>query len=241
MGPFVSTIRHLTFHVWAHREGAWKWSIDQLAKRFHLFNGRTILGVSTGGNTVEQVVEYAASKGIVFSDVVVRPNVEKLREVVTWVPMLELLSPGTAAPEEVVFSCHAKGQKYTDETYTRNWTHLMWRSCLDYWPLVESKLEHSLMVGSFREFGLLGKWNDWAYSGTFYWWRLAEIGKRDWRNVDQWFAGTESWPGKLCDPRETACLFLNNNTRLYVDEYWRDTVWPEWREWVKENDAHRSL
>jgi hypothetical protein len=236
-GPFVSSIRHLTYHVYAAKKhDSWKWNLGQLAKRWPLFNGTRIIGISEGteAQSASQVIAFAESLGMVFDHHVIRPNNEKLREVVTWAPMLSLLKPESAGENEVVFSAHAKGQKYDDPAHTRDWTDLMYQSCLDDWPAVYNALRTSLMAGSMREYGLLGKWHNWAYSGTFYWWRLAEIGKRKWRDVDQWFAGTESWPGKMCDPKETACLFLNDSRRMYEHRYWVDVVWPEWNRYLQQ-------
>lgn len=236
-GPFVSSIRHLTYHVYAiKKHESWKWNLEQLAKRWRLFNGTRIIGISegSGAQSASQIITFTESLGIVFDHHVVRPNNEKLREVVTWIPMLDLLKPQSAGANEVVFSAHAKGQKYDDPSHTRDWTDLMYQSCLDDWPAVYNALRMSLMAGSMREYGLLGKWHNWAYSGTFYWWRLAEIGKRKWRDVDKWFAGTESWPGKMCDARETECLFLNDSRRMYDRQYWVDVVRPEWDQYLKQ-------
>lgn len=232
-GPFVSSIRHLTYFVYPKSSESWQWNLQQLAQRWWLFNGRKILGIAhdRASATQDDVVQYGASLGMQFDEVLVKPNSEKLRETVLWVPMLECLNPGGAGASEVVFSAHAKGQKYDDPQHTREWTDLMYRSCLDHWPSVYNALRTSLMAGSFREFGLLGKWHNWAYSGSFYWWRLAEIGKRNWRDVDMWFAGTESWPGKMCDPRETACLFLNDSRRMYDADYLQSTVLPAWKQY----------
>ncbi len=233
-GPFVSSIRHLTYHVWASNRGdSWQWNLEQLAKRWKIFNGTRIIGVvhDKDSRPADEVLTFAESLGMNFDHQVIKPNVPKLREVVTWIPMLNLLKPESAGANEVVFSGHAKGQKYEDPKHTRDWTDLMYQSCLDDWASVYNALRTSLMAGSFKEFGLLGKWHDWAFSGTFFWWRLAEIGKRNWRQVDQWFAGTESWPGKMCDPRETACLFLNDSRRMYDQPYWSETVWPEWQKY----------
>ena len=235
-GPFVSDVRHLTYHVWGTlKHESWKWNLEQLAKRWSLFNGKRVIGVSHDKASVpgEVVIQFAESLGMNFDHHVIRPNIEKLREVVTWIPMLSYLSPSTATDREVVFSAHAKGQKYDAADHTRDWTDLMYQSCLDDWPAVYESLRTSLMTGSFREYGLLHKNHNWAYSGTFYWWRLAEIGKRDWRKVDQWFAGTESWPSKMCDPREVDCLFLNDSRRLYDGQYWKDVVWPEWTKYLE--------
>jgi len=229
-GPFVSSIRHLTYFVYPKTEDSWKWNLQELAKRWELFNGKRVLGIAHDKYSAEPqaVIDYAASLGMTFDHVLTAANDAKLREVVLFVPMLKLLHPESAGANEVVFSGHAKGQKYDDSSYTRDWADVMYRVNLDHWDSVEDALSTSLFAGSFREYGLFRRGFDWIYSGTFYWWRLAEIGKRQWSNVDQWFGGTESWPGKLCDPRESACLFMNNSSRLYDKGYWETSVWPSW-------------
>jgi hypothetical protein len=231
-GPFVSSIRHLTYFVYPKTEDSWKWNLQELSKRWELFNGKRILGIASDDQSAkpQAVIDYAASLGMTFDHVLVAKNKAKLREVVLFEPMLKLLHPQSAGENEVVFSGHAKGQKYIDSSYTRDWADVMYRVNLDHWPSVENALSTSLFAGAFREYGLFHRGFDWIYSGTFYWWRLAEIGKRQWNNVDQWFGGTESWPGKLCDPRESACLFMNNSTRLYDKSYWKNAVWPAWHQ-----------
>ena len=235
MGPFESKIRHLTYFVYPRNEESWKWNLQQLAKRWWLFNGTRVLGVAHDAMSASaaDVTNYAEELGMKFDHVLTAVNNAKLRETVLWVPMLRLLNPTTAGANEVVFSAHAKGQKYDDAKFTRDWCDLMYQSCLDDWPSVYNALRTALMAGSFREYGLLGRWHNWAYSGTFFWWRLAELAKRPWSNVDQWFAGTESWPGKMCEARETACLFLNDSRRLYEKHYWIETVWPEWEKYKR--------
>jgi len=228
-GPFVSTIRHLTYFVYPRTEDSWKWNLQQLASRWWLFNGTRILGIAHDNESAspDVVTEYAASLGMVFDHVLTAPNNKKLREVVLFADMIQLLHPESAGPDEVVFSGHAKGQKYDDPAYTRDWADVMYRVNLDHWDAVKSALSTSLFTGAFREYGLFHRGFDWIYSGTFYWWRLAAIGKRQW-NVDQFFGGTESWPGKICDPRETSCLFMNDSKRLYEKNYWKTVVWPAW-------------
>lgn len=248
LGPFESPTRALTYHVWpTMRSDCWRWNVEQLSRRAGLFNGPKVLGVAIDETThsADEVVRHAAAGGLTFDRVIVVRNNPKLREVVTFRPMLEAIGMPSRDPGLVVFSAHAKGTQYEDGSFTRDWTELMYRSCLDYWPLVEQHLRHALFTGSFREFGLLGKWKDWAYSGTFYWWRAAEIAKREWWAVDNWFAGSESWPGKLCDPRETRCLFLNDNRRLYDAEYFDGTVRPAWVTWQRkmerQSNAYRGV
>lgn len=234
-GMWESSIRHLTYHIFPMLENdAWKWNIDQLAKRFGLFNGVRVCGIvfSDRSHDPDAVISYAESAGVTFDHFIIEPNRVGLREVVTWLPMLELLSPETAGTDEVVFSAHAKGVRHDDpDTMTRNWSDLMYQSCLDDWKTVHDHLSKHVATGSFRRFGDFpteGN-NRWHYSGTFFWWRLAEIGKRNWRKVDQRFFGTESWIGHQCLPEETGCLFLDDCGDPYSKQYWDEVVWPEWR------------
>lgn len=248
MGPWTSETRHLTFHVWPTlRSDCWEWNLRQLATRWRLFNGKKVIGIAVDKQTAtaDAVLQFAEALGMRFDAVIEVNNNPRLREVTTFVPMLRAVGMPCTDPAAVVFSAHAKGAQYENGSYTRQWTELMFASCLDYWPLVEQHLRHAMFTGSFREFGLLGRWHDWAYSGTFYWWRPAAVSLRDWSNVDQWFAGTESWPGKICSPRETRCLFLNDNRRLYDSGYLQDVVLPEWEKWQRKmermSNAHRGI
>ena len=106
----------------------------------------------------------------------------------------------------------------------------MYRLCLDEWPNVEEQLRSTFVTGAFKRFGLFGMRDgyNWHYSGTFFWWRLQELGRRDWRSIDHQFFGTESWPGKHCRSEEAGCLFLNDCNDLYNVDYWTNTVWPAW-------------
>lgn len=229
---WTSEIRHLTYHVWpTKKHDGWKWNLQQLAKQIDLFNGKRILGVVTGSDTdsAATVIDYAASMGISFTHVVERANNSNLREVVTWLPMLELLHPEHAGKNEVVFSAHAKGVRHIDPFAEGStllpWTETMYRYCLE-WNRVEPQINQKMATGCFRRFNNFktpGNYQ-WHYSGTFFWWRLAEIGKRNWRTVDQKFFGTESWIGHQAHESETGCLLLDDCGDLYRSEYWRDVV-----------------
>lgn len=242
-GDMQSTVRHLTIHVYPTRQhDGWKWNLRQLQQRWSLFNGQKLLGIASDVQTesAATVVDYARTLGMEFDRVIAVPNKPTIREVATWLPMLEYLNPSRAADNEVVFSCHAKGVRHHTMTDTlTGWTRLMWEVNLDDWRTVENALSSHLMAGAFRRYGNFttrGN-NRWHYSGTFYWWRLAEIGRRNWRKVDQKFFGTESWPGHVCKANETSCLFMDDCGDLYKREYWRDTVWPEWNQRSCANDV----
>lgn len=238
--PWKSDVRHLTFHLWPTvKHDAWQWNLQQLAKRWRLFNGIKIIAIATDSSTVTNtaVIDYSASLGIQWDHVIVQPNNARIREVATWVPMLQLLSPETAKPNEVVFACHSKGVRHeTREDHIKAWAEVMYQSCLDYWPLAEELLKSKVAAGSFRKFGgFKTKCQNFHYSGTFFWWRLAELGKRNWRKVEQTYWGTENWLSCHADPVECGVLFHDKCVSLYEYSYWKEVVWPAWEIWKRDN------
>jgi len=247
---WTSDIRHLTFHVWpTKRHDSWRWNIRQLAKRWSMFNGIKCIGIVTDrdSETAQTVLDYSASLGMVWDHVVKKGNARSLREVYTWVPMIERLAPEHAGANEVVFACHGKGVRHsTQEVQIMRWAEVMYASCLDDWPRVEEMLREFISVGSFKRYGTFagGTNHRWDYSGTFFWWRLAEIGKKNWRQVDQRFFGTESWLGKHIKSEQAGCLFHDNTGDLYCAEQWRTIVWPAWIKYLNEmaeRHAQRSV
>lgn len=244
---WTSTTRHLTMHVWPTRwHNGWQWNLEQLAARASLFNGRKVLAVATDGKTwdADAVRQYAADRGLVFDEVVARRNSRSLREVYTWEPMLQALGMPHLAETDVVFSCHAKGVRHDNHGgHVQAWADLMYQSCLDYWPLVEHQLSQYVATGSFKRYGMFTTPRNkrWHYSGTFFWWRPAELAKRDWRRIDRRFFGTESWLGLHCFPDETGCLFLDGVGDLYQADYWENEVWPKWSSWKLEAESFRSV
>lgn len=229
--------RHLTYHVWPVRErGTWQHNIDQLLKRIDLFNGRRIMGIATGpgAEPAEAVKEYVAGHGFEF---VVLSNSRKLREVVTWLPMLELLEPHAREPGNVVFSAHAKGVRHAakpddDGSTVHRWATAMYDVLLDSWDDVRAALDSHPFVGLFKRTNAFRtpSNNVWHYSGTFFWWRADVIFRRNWRRVDRRFYGVESWPGLMAKREEGACLLGNEPGDLYLPQTW-ERIQKELNEW----------
>ena len=249
-GPPIETVdlsnatRHLTFHVYpVAGYGAWQWNCDQLLKNAKLFNGRRIISVATDKATdsADDVRKYLAD----FTDEVIEfPNSAKLREVVSWVPMLSKLE-SLNSPNDVTFSCHAKCVRHrlnpdTAETGSTifNWAQAMWDTCGN-WDVVRPLLESHATVGSFRRFGshpsTVNSFGDWHYSGTFYWWRNRDAFRRDWKRFPQTFFGTEAWPGILFNKDEAAVIVGDNVNDLYVLKYWQEEIQPMVDEWRQRN------
>jgi hypothetical protein len=243
--PWQSQIRHLTFHVWpTKKHDAWKWNLQQLSQRWQLFTGKKIIAIATDNSTVsaETVLQFCEQLGIQWDHVIVQPNNQRIREVATWVPMLQFLNPETAGPNEVVFACHGKGVRHEHrEEHIKAWAEVMYQSCLDYWPLAERQLRSKVATGSFRKFGgFKTQCRNFHFSGTFFWWRLAEIGRRDWKKVEQKYWGTENWMSCQAEASETGFLFHDKCVSLYERKYWEDVIWPAWETWKQDNQDYRN-
>ena len=101
-GPFVSDIRHLTYFVYPRTLESWHWNLEQLAKRWWLFNGKRILGIAHDAEsaTPDSVIAFAESLGMVFDHVVIKKNNPNLRETVAFLSMVKLLNPATATDRD---------------------------------------------------------------------------------------------------------------------------------------------
>lgn len=225
----TNSVRHLTYHIFPMRnaEESWQWNLRQLSQRWSLFNGKRVLGVNVSPETadLDDVLAVSRSLGMEWDHVVARDNDPSLGEVLTWVPSLEYLDPDNAQPNEVVFSAHAKGVKYgVCPSLIREWTDRMYRANLDSWFLIKRQLEWYVATGAFKaRFA-----GNAAYSGAFWWWRLHDIGKRNWRQVLPIYPGREVWIAGVANREETGCVFHDDTRDLYRESLWAKSVRPAW-------------
>lgn len=236
---FTSPTRHLTFHLWPVRGyGAWQWNCDRLLERAELFNGRRIVAIAVDGDTdpAEAVQEYL--RGFTDEFIVVR-NEPKLREAVTWLTMLRMLEQHKT-DQDVTFSCHGKCVRHhVSEENARGrstifeWTKAMYETLLSDVDEVEALLSTHAMAGSFRRYMVPQRngWSPWHYSGTFYWWRNADVYARNWEFITQKFFGTEAWPGWLFRPEEVAVVVGDEVGDLYDMNYWTSAIVPQLEKW----------
>ena len=236
-------VHHLTYHVCPFRDAhhAWTWNFMQLQKRWGLFNGKKILGINYDQSTASpaEVIHFCQSIGLEWDDIVISLNSKTLGEVMTWVQSLEKLPMGEATDRDIVFSAHAKGVKYNGDSppVVRNWTDVMYRSNLDYMENVHSSLEWFSSAGSFRCRNSVTPQSryGWHYSGAFWWWRLSDLAKRDWRIVGQTYAGREFWIGNHIARAESDCLFMDRCRSPYNPDYWAKVIHPRWAQWEAGN------
>ena len=229
-------VRHVAFHLWpVAGYGAWQWNCDRLLAHANLFNGRRIVSIAIDSSTddAETVKHYMRD----FTDeFLVVGNHARLREVVTFVPMLEKLE-AYQSPQDVTLYCHGKCVRHrlaADATGTTifKWAEAMWET-VPQWERVRPLLENHATVGSFRRQGTPqpNGWGPWHYSGTFYWFRNRDAFRRNWRYVPQQFYGVEAWPGLMFRPEEAACVFADNVQDLYQWDYWNTQIQPQLEAW----------
>ena len=231
--PLVDPVCNLIMHMLpvAANEN-WKWNLQQIATRQHLFNGKRVLAIAVEQSSKthnkilttvspDEVVQYSSSIGLDWTHVEAFGNHPTLREVSTFPWLLSTVQ--STDSNEITFSCHAKGVTHSAESITVQWAERQYRACLDDWNTVQRTMERFSMAGAFRKFGQFTTPGNhrWHYSGTNYWFRHDDVFSRDWQKLDQHFFGTESWPGRMFKPEEVACLFADNAGDVYKQEYWK--------------------
>lgn len=239
-----SVIRHLAYHIAPFSgNGTWQRNIQQLRKRMDLFNGRRVVAIVTGPQLDSPDLVKQELGGDV-AEYIVMPNRPTLREVITFLPLLERVQ--SIEPNEVTFYAHAKGvtRPVNEGVTVHPWTDLMYETCLDYWPLVEDILRDYAAAGSFKKVGngFSGSRSSWHYSGTFFWIRNSILfQKQAWREVDQQWWGNESWLGLHLRPEEAGCIFHQGvvpTLDLYSMDYLKQ-VQKEYEVWKEHHEINR--
>lgn len=222
-------VRHFMCHLWPVKGyGAWQWNCDRILAAADLFNGRRIVSIVTSPETdpPEAVMEKLCG----FTDeFIIKRNNPHLREVMTWLPMLERLEK-YQGETDVTYTCHGKCVRHrlTRDSAAAGgstifkWTEAMYDATLA-WAAVRPLLEKHATVGAFRRYTApehMG-WGPWHWTGSFFWFRNRDAFRRNWRFVPQRFYGTEAWPGRLFRPDEAGVLIADNVGDFYLTDAWR--------------------
>lgn len=223
---------------------AWQRHLGILKQSLDTFNGMRIAGLAYGPGIADPAPTVRALSELGFH-VQLFKNDPALREVVGWIPSLELLKEH-AEPNSVTFACHGKGVQRDSGTTCHRWTDLMYDSLLGYMTLVDRLLKAYPIVGSFKKTGkafAAKSKSDWHYSGTFYWFsNRAVFDSPRWRDVDSEWWGTESWPGKVFAARDAGCVFHEAEFQkmdLYKPDVFSD-VEREYENWQQEHKPLRT-
>lgn len=250
--------RHLIYHIYpVMGNGAWEWNVDNLCQRLWLFNGEKIVSIVTDSHRKRQPrgPDRARHKGMTASvdqvkarfgafadeiDFIVTENDPNLREVLTFTPMMERL-PKTG----VTLYAQAKGTTRRPDHIAHRWTQALYEIYFD-WASVTKQLKDFPITGAFKKYG--PGWSpdqtqsDWHYSGSWFWFRNADLFARDWRKIDQFWSGIESLPSQCFRSDEAGCIFFEGKVpevNLYSADYWKSVVDPSLAKWKKDSSSRR--
>lgn len=259
VSPLIEPItRHLLYHIYpVSGNGAWQRNVGRLVERLRIFNGSKIVSIvidppagrkpdPTGPHPpdgarhiapCDSVETVKAAFGDHAKDIhfLILENDPHLREVVSLVPMLERLPHG---PGDVTLYAQAKGTTRHHGSLCNHWSDLQYIIYFDYWLLVLEQLKRFPVTGAFKKLG--AGWSpdqaksDWHYSGSWFWFRNADLFARDWRTVDQFWSGVEPYPSQQFLADESGCLFMEGQVpalNLYSSKYWKRTVDPLFANW----------
>jgi hypothetical protein len=235
-------VRHLAYVVLpVAGNQIWRKNLDQLIPHLPLFNGRrrvAILTGSAGRNFVldppERVRDYLRGHDIEFVE---KPNNPLLREGEVW---QDLFGPLQGAGEdEVCLFAHAKGVTRTQPEFAgaHRWASVLYRASLNHWPRVEQLLAKFPIAGPMKHVGrnYFRTPSRWQFLGSFFWVRLAEMFRRDWRQLDQNWAAVETWCGLHYGIEEGAAIFPERpvpDGQIYTSAYW-DQMEKQFDTWEK--------
>jgi len=214
--------RNLIFHLYPNkRNTAWIENLNQLQKRWPLFNGRRVIACVTGPGLVpiKHVRQHVAGD----AEIMDLPNDPRLRETATFLWLLRAIR--SLHRDEATFYAHTKGASPHNASISQKalaiqlWRDRMYHELLDRWPDVGRALESAAVCGTFKidysnfpehvmrsPTGL--EWGNWHYAGTFHWFRHDCIFRNPhWSAIADDPYAVEMWLGALIDTRLAASVY----------------------------------
>lgn len=236
-------MRNLIYHVYPRRPDAgepcaWRWNVDQLARRIDQFDGVRSVAIATDDTTEDfDTVAEGIRERIGKSICVHIDNNAGLRETHAFPQLVELAL--RTDPDGMTFFGHAKGVTRVFDFAIRRWIETMHETCLDYPGLIDGVFRSGfLTAGSFKKHGVFGNLGGdrcpWHYAGTHFWFQNSAVAVRDWHAAVQDVPhGVEAWPGVLFDDAESFCLFHVGDRRmcLYRHRHWTRVCDPALVNW----------
>jgi len=174
-------IKNLLFHVYPHAGNEeWRMNVERLARSWHLFTGRRIIGIATGPETVDVEVVKQAFPADTAIEWLVQPNDPKRGESVTFLAGTRLLRNWSG--NEVTCYCHAKGTSRRHHEggpdvigRIRRWRDFMYKHTLEVEPAkIDRALRRHACAGSLKIYAPYRQEPGrppclWHFSGTFFW------------------------------------------------------------------------
>lgn len=231
----VSEPRHLLMHVYPRANPPhWRRSVEHLKARWSQFTGRRIVSVCFDDTTAKPDAVRAAFEP--FEIELIAGVNNGLQEVNSFKRLLNHVrrEPG------ITLYCHSKGCTHSSPAAASHlWCDAMAEACLDYPKLVDCALADHDVCGAFRSRQIIGSpitTPPYHFAGTWYWFRNAALFANDnWRSVDPFLWGAESYPGRRFPVDRSVCLFLDNahTLHLYDPNFWSQRITPTLAYWRK--------
>ena len=246
--PEAGQTRHLLFHLYPKRGERWRWHARELGRRLGLFNGRRILAIVTDEHSEDFATARSAFPG--WDTYLDLRNDPALREVASFEPLFAQVA-GLTGPGDVTLWAHSKGVIRTGNPAVARWVEAQYATLLDHWPAVAELLRAHPLAGSFRR-DIQG-WqasesrSDWHYSGSWFWFRNADLFARDWRRIDRFWSGIEAYPSLHFSREEAAVAVWSwaqgdaGGQSLYREDFWRGVLDAELARWKQAHADRRTL
>lgn len=259
------TMRHLAYHIYpVSGNGAWQRNVGRLVERLRIFNGKIVVAIvvdPASGRKPDPTGPHSPDRGRMIPgcdspeavmqafgpwrercDFIIIENDPSLREVVSMVPMFERLPR-----DGVTLYAQAKGTTRAPGHIAHHWSDVQYIIYFDYWLLVEEHLKSCPVTGAFKKTGpgwcRTQSYSDWHYSGSWFWFRNADLFAKDWKRIDQFWSGIESFTSQHFRYDEAACLFHEgpvSTINLYDRRHWKRNVDPAFSQWRNEHKRHET-
>lgn len=234
--PNAGDVRNLLFHLYPVRSNPiWCWHVEMLRKYIHLFNGKKVLALALDSLT-ENPSTVKSGLSPIFDEIIEVTNDPSLREVLTFEPLFSKVH--SVNPNEATLYAHGKGVGRYAHPWVLRWTELLYELNIDVdsWKEIQKLLINHPICGSFKKVGRGWPDNeslaDWHYSGSWFWFRNRDLFMQpDWRRIDRFWSGIESYPGLHFKPEHAACLFYENSVpgmNLYNENTWKNQIEPSY-------------
>lgn len=197
------TTRNLIYHVYASQANElWRRNVEQLLRRWHVFNGRKVIAIATGPGIHPPAAvkhEFMNPSGVEWLEI---PNDPRLREVKTFLPLLGRIQ--STRGDEATFYAHTKGNSTADDAKgAARWRNMMYSRLLDEPATIMEQLRAGPCVGTTKIVWRRGdrgpyptslKYGNWMFAGTFFWFRNDRVFSHPkWRHVPDDRYGAEAW------------------------------------------------
>lgn len=209
------TVRNLIYHVAPLvANDSWKRNLEQLCKRWHVFNGKKLIVVVDGPKLHQPAAVYECLPK--DCEIVNMNNDPAYREQATFSYLLGRIK--SVNPEEATFYAHSKGGATTANVVgATRWRNAMYHFLLDDMDKVEQALLRYAAVGTTRITKKTKKWIvptgktlpcSWIFAGTFFWFRHDAVFSRpEAMQIHEDRYAVEGWLGTFLDVTDGHTLY----------------------------------